>query len=549
MGLPRSSTAETKRQRTESSLGHTTDNFFQRHTFLLIISPIFLIIAIVLILTIFNHQLNPDATSYFAIAQKYAHGDIRHAINGYWGPLFSWLLVPAVWLGISLSIAGKFLSVIVAIVLLAVAYKFFESRNVNRTAAVLICIALSILLLVWSVTEAITPDLLLTLLTAIFAIQLSNFIARPTRGRAVFLGSLGACMYYTKGFGLFLFVGIIGLVALWQWLKVDHGLKLVLRRYAPIAIVLAVLTLPFIAVISVKYHQLTINNAGAYNQHVVGPYGKNMGQPVDYMGPLPPDKTATTVWEDPTIFTTLIPGWSPLDSRLHMGYFINNIVYKNILLTLSYIQSMGALVCAGVVVLFAGCFGRSRFRRDFVVFAGITGVMLVAYISVFVTARYLWTGGVLGLLALGLWLSVAMDKKLLTRAQLIAGGVLVCSTMALSAGYGIAAIKDPDAGSYAVAQRMRAVVPEGSKTIADKFSISVQACYYLKLACYNVMAPPPLAQFPGYDKQLKDLGISYYLDYHTREGDLVLQQFVKAYFVPLHTYESKGTFVTVYQVK
>jgi hypothetical protein len=42
----------------------------------------------------FRHEINPDGISYISIARRYLAGDLRGAVNGYWGPLFSWALVP-----------------------------------------------------------------------------------------------------------------------------------------------------------------------------------------------------------------------------------------------------------------------------------------------------------------------------------------------------------------------------------------------------------------------------------------------------------------------
>ena len=44
-------------------------------------------------------RLTGDATLYISIAEKYIRGDFSGAINGYWGPLLSWLLVPFLLMG------------------------------------------------------------------------------------------------------------------------------------------------------------------------------------------------------------------------------------------------------------------------------------------------------------------------------------------------------------------------------------------------------------------------------------------------------------------
>ena len=44
-------------------------------------------------------RLTGDATLYLSIAEKYLSGDFSNAINGYWGPLLSWLLIPFLYVG------------------------------------------------------------------------------------------------------------------------------------------------------------------------------------------------------------------------------------------------------------------------------------------------------------------------------------------------------------------------------------------------------------------------------------------------------------------
>jgi hypothetical protein len=323
-----------------------------------------------------------------------------------------------------------------------------------------------------------------------------------------------------------------------------------MRRYAPMAVTLVVLVVPFVGIISVKYHQLTLGTSGAYNQHVVGPTTFAMGQPIDYMGQLaPPNKTAVSVWEDPTIFTRLLPGWSPLQSRTNLGYFINNILYMNVRLIVAMLAAMGPLVPAAVVVTLIGCFQRKYFRREHVIFTGIIGVTILAYASVFVVQRYLMPVAVVAVAGLGLWLAGLLRSGALNHKQIIAGGLLVCMAMGLSAGYGISSQSNPDIAVYQTAQMMRGSLPKGAKTVADNFAQSVQACYYLHLSCYNVIAPPAEGQFQAYYQQLKGLGISYYINYHTRDNDPVLTKFVSQYFTQTAEYQAKGLTATVYQLR
>lgn len=524
--------------------------FWRTHTFIIVLSAVFLALTSILILTLFSHQLNPDASSYFTIAQKYAEGDIKHAINGYWGPLLSWLLVPAVWLGINLSVAAKLLTAIIAVLLLCTMYTFFRKRKVTTWVSAFALIATAMLLVEWTVVEAISPDLLIAFLTVLFAVRFSDFLDKPTRAHGIALGAIGAAMYFTKGFGFFLFLGVVGVTAAWQWLKKDsRNIRTVVRRYAAMLLTFAVLVLPFIAIISIKYHAPTINNAGAYNQHVTGPLNRSV-QPIEYMGPLPlPNDSAISAWEDPTIFIDLVPGWSPLGSRTELGYFINDIFYYNINQIIHYIYGLGPLICAGIVVMFVGAFQKKNRQKDFVIFAVIAAMMFVAYALVFVVSRYLWAAALLGIMALVLWLDYAVSRKALDVRQVIIGGTLVCAVMGLGIGNYIGDSRDPDIEWYKSAYSLQDIIPNGSKIMSDSFNSSYHACYYLELKCYNVIAPPPAGEQEQYYRLLKDMGIKYYVDYHTRENDEALNAFVDEYFTKVDFHVTERVPITTYKIK
>src|SRR5688572_4382331 len=71
----------------------------------------------------YRYQINPDAISYISIAQKYLAGDFGAAINAYWSPLYSWLLMPFLAIGIPALLATKVLTVFLGFGSLIAAWK------------------------------------------------------------------------------------------------------------------------------------------------------------------------------------------------------------------------------------------------------------------------------------------------------------------------------------------------------------------------------------------------------------------------------------------
>lgn len=497
----------------------------------------------------FRFYLNPDASSYFTLATKYAHFDIRHAVNGYWGPLFSWLLVPAVWVHANLIIAARIILTAAATGILITVYQLLRSRSASRLVAMVASIFLAILLFEQVTAESITPDLLMVLFVLLFALLLESFLAKPSSKVAALLGLDGALLYFTKGFGFYLFIAVTIAVGLWQWWQ-ERDLTKIIKRYIPIAAVFLVLSGPFIGAISIKYHKLTINTAGAFDHNLYGPVAQGVAYPMLTMGPLaPPNRTAASVWEDPTKLTPLIPdaGWSPLTSAANFRYFAKSVFGRNLNAILKFILTFSPVIALGLVLAFVGALSKTRYRRDFAVMALITTMMVLGYSLVYVDSRYLWTLEVFAVISLGLCLSVLERKKLINMSQIIVGTLLVYCLTLLTIGQTIGQLRNlqlPQLKTQTVqAYRM---VPTGAHLISDTFD-SFRACYFLQLQCYDVLAPPA-AISPTYYQLLKQQGINYYADYHTRTQDTRLQQFVRHYFTKIDEYQISGQPVTIYRL-
>ncbi|MHC4572433.1 MAG: hypothetical protein ACYS0C_10215, partial [Planctomycetota bacterium] len=60
----------------------------------LVVVLLIYLVAGISILKYYRYLVNPDGISYISIAQKYINGDFSNAVNGWWGPMLSWLLVP-----------------------------------------------------------------------------------------------------------------------------------------------------------------------------------------------------------------------------------------------------------------------------------------------------------------------------------------------------------------------------------------------------------------------------------------------------------------------
>ncbi|MGZ6005600.1 MAG: hypothetical protein ACXWLH_05655, partial [Candidatus Saccharimonadales bacterium] len=238
---------------------------------LYILLCLFVGIGILLAATWYRYQINPDGTSYISIAEKYAHFDIRHAVNGYWGPLYSILMVPFLWMHIEPIIAAKVVSLLAgAGVLYCLYYILRNETNTGEKLGLLVVLGLAPTLLVWIMPGPITPDVLMVLSLLIEIVLLLRYLRIPTPQNTALLAAGGLLLYVTKYVGFYFFVCQVTLVLALRTL-INKDFRNATISWAKLMIVFAAFTLPVLLTLSLKYHHLTISTAGGYNHGILAP--------------------------------------------------------------------------------------------------------------------------------------------------------------------------------------------------------------------------------------------------------------------------------------
>ena len=132
--------------------------------------------------TIARTTLTPDGVAYFENAERFARGQWSEAIQGYWSPGYSLLLVPVVWLAsedraLFLSLA-HLLQALLAIAALWLSVLSVRAR-VPALAQRAVFWGCAWIELRWLTQEVLTPDLLLCVLLLLFIVRL------PTHNKRV----------------------------------------------------------------------------------------------------------------------------------------------------------------------------------------------------------------------------------------------------------------------------------------------------------------------------------------------------------------------------
>jgi len=239
---------------------------------------------------------DPDAVAYVQIARHYAQGRLDLAVSSWWAPLFSWLLVPAVWAGIEPLVFGRILGVLFGLgFALAVAAVVREMKgDEHRSLAFVAALMLALIMLL----RPLMPDFLLTCLLTWYFVLTARLLKRCSLSRSFATGFLGGCAYLAKAYALpFITLHLCLTFTMRRWL-VRRGLAegQVLKPFAMAVAGLLLVCLPWVARISAHDGVLTISGSGRYDLIPVRAAG---------LGPLPYKELQRlrsgriTSWENP----------------------------------------------------------------------------------------------------------------------------------------------------------------------------------------------------------------------------------------------------------
>ena len=305
----------------------------------------------------FQFKIAGDEISYIDIAHAYAVGHWYNAVNGYWSPLYSWLMAPFIYIfgykplyGVYIS---KILSIIIGFFTILSVRRLSRTFRLDRTVERVLLIALVPSVIFFALLYN-TPDLLLVLLLVLYLsiIYDPEYSSNPYYG--LLCGLIGALAYFTKSFAFPFFLVHFILFNLIFYSKSELKIekKKIFKGLLLGLVIFFVLSGLWVGVISEKYHRLTISTAGEYNQALVGPeYKVNImdtgSSPIYYMGLIkPPNNDSVSIWDE---FSYMgLNKWSPFASWNNMEYEIK-LIFANIVYSFNIIESY---MSAAVVILF-----------------------------------------------------------------------------------------------------------------------------------------------------------------------------------------------------
>src|SRR5579859_1800270 len=213
-----------------------------------ILFGVYVLLGLIL-LPFYQYRINPDAISYFNIAQNYLIGS--NTINGFWSPLLSWLLVPFFLFHITPPFAFSIIQLIFGFFTLIGIKRLSHKFPMQENMLFLTLLSFVPLVLYFVYGWVITPDLL-SLCFLLF--YLDTVLSERVNGTLA--GVYGAFAYFAKTYSLLFF--LVHFIVLMLYKK---DAKNLLKGLVTCLLII----LPWIGLISVKYHHFTVGNAGTYN--------------------------------------------------------------------------------------------------------------------------------------------------------------------------------------------------------------------------------------------------------------------------------------------
>ncbi len=263
------------------------------------------IILAVFFAWLYRWQINPDSLSYYMVAQKISVGSFNDAINAYWSPLFSWLMVPFILLGFKSLFAIRATQFLILLCFYILLRMFFKKLKIERSYESILIIGFSFFLFYAAYFET-TADLLHALIVSIYIFLLLD--TNRFKFDQFIFGILGALMFLSKTYGFVFFIMHFTLIAL-------LNKKINLKKYFINVFVFIIISFSWIFVLKLKYSNWMLGSAGTYNYNLHAPNSK--GHPIHFAGLLDlPDGNALSTWDDPTYLIPLLdpPKWKPFSN-------------------------------------------------------------------------------------------------------------------------------------------------------------------------------------------------------------------------------------------
>lgn len=377
-------------------ISNNKNRFKNRFNLIIILFFLLYLFAGFFLINHYQYVTSSDGMSYINIAKLYIDGNLQNAINGYWGPLFSWLMIPFIKVfgtsPLTALYAARFLSIIIgAFTLLGVVLLSFRFDINNWVRGV--CFAIMIPFVLSIALGPVQPDLLLAcfLTYYLYLIFDPKYKEKPLNG--ILCGFIGGIAFLTKAYALPFFLLhfiIFNYLNLHQKFSKENMNK-ILKGFLGGFLVLLLISTPWILTISEKYGELTYGTTGEYNYGVANPNNPFGGHPTlsSQLGFYPPPYPgAISAWEDPSYLP--VQSWSPFKSVQQFLYQLS-IIWANFNKLIGFYQNFSYFSMLIILIYILLCLKPLKQQNKKILYPIITLLIFpAAYLLIGLEVRYLW---------------------------------------------------------------------------------------------------------------------------------------------------------------
>lgn len=499
----------------------------QRETDLILILIIYTIIGS-LLLTHYQYIINSDGISYISIAQKYLNGNFTDAINGYWGPLFSWLLIPFLFGSTPAYTlySTKILSLIIGFLTIIGVRLLIQRFEMEKSIKTIILFSLIPVILFFSF-NLITPDLLVTCILIYYFYFIFSPLYSNKLINGFLCGLLGSLAYLSKSYALPFFLAhfiLFNLVYYFRNITKNEKRK-ILKNFFLGLIVFFTISGIWIGLISAKYGEMTTGTTGSYNQALVSPQLQGL-QPMYYQGILkPPNNSAISAWEDPSYLK--MESWSPFESWAYFKYQIS-LILENTLNMLNAIESFSVLSILIIIgsIWFIIKSPPSASKNKIIYLLGTIILYSVGYNLILVKPRYLWLICVLLILMGGYLLSLSLKNHLINNSMKKILLILLVFSFIITPLNGLITGYDINKDTYQLGETLKTNYNlQGNIASNNQWGLTLYLVYYAKCTYYG--QTKEIANYNDLKKELITNNIDYYIVWGDSKENTYLSKYFK----------------------
>lgn len=469
----------------------------------LVVSALLLWAALYVLFPFYQYDIDPDGTSYLTIAQRYADGDIKTAVNGLWSPLACWLTALLIKMGIAAIPASIVVNAAGATGFLRVSWSLFVRNGIAAGRLWAYCITL-VVFLSFAVYWQTFNDLwgVFFMLGVLRIMMADGFARKPMLWVAI--GVVGALAFFAKAYSLPYFVLCVGCSA---YFLADKDRSQWIRIMLVAVPVLVCCAFPWLYMLHEKYGMWTTSTAGPLNAswYLVGHPEWKEG--IDILLP-PTYPTSVYYWEDPYYVNGhLSHFW---DSWYLAGRQVLKLGYNCLMLLRCMVEISVLLPLIGVYIL-VQLFRRFRTIPGHTLTMYLFFVLLPAgYVMVHLESRYLW-------LMLPIGMVIAAQMELPAKLGKWLRGLFIFSLVVFPI-YQMLVLADRGKEEYEFAQKLNAVSIKGADMVSNLHPrLMSKMMYFSGNRFYLINKQKPevnedrAANTARLMRDIKRYGVTYYL--------------------------------------